>query len=107
MLRTTRRLCLFALTAVPLSATAAEQPSLLSPADHAPAGEFMIGYRYMYSRSGSTILNGDDEASDAQFAAAGYSAAPSEMTMQMHMLDLMYAPRDWLSFMVMPHNGCG
>ena len=24
------------------------------------------------------------------------------MTMHMHMLDLMYAPRDWLTFMVMP-----
>ena len=112
MSRTTRRLCFIALTAMPLSANAAEQSSLLSPADHGPAGvmadhmheagEFMIGYRYMYSRSGSTILNGDDEASDAQLAAAGYSAAPSEMTMHMHMLDLMYAPRDWLSFMVMP-----
>ena len=74
MSRTARRLCMVALTAIPFSATAAEQPSLLSPADHGPAGlmadhmhgegEFMIGYRYMYSHSGSTILNGDDEVSD-------------------------------------------
>ena len=72
-------------------------------ADHMHgAGEFMIGYRYMYSRSGSTILSGTDDVSDAQLAAAGFSAVPTEMAMHMHMLDLMYAPRDWLTFMVMP-----
>ena len=108
MSRTARCLCLFALTALPFSAHAQE----LSPSDHGPAGvmadhmhgqgEFMIGYRYMFSRSGGTILNGTDEVSDAQIAAAGFSAVPTEMTMQMHMLDLMYAPRDWLTFMVMP-----
>jgi hypothetical protein len=112
MSRATRRLSLIALTAIPLSATAAEQPGLPSPADHGPAGvmadhmhgagEFMIGYRYMVSRSGGTILNGEDEVSDPTLAAAGFSAAPTEMTMQMHMLDLMYAPRDWLTFMIMP-----
>jgi hypothetical protein len=72
-------------------------------ADHMHgAGEFMVGYRYMYSHAGSTILNGDSEVSDVQLAAAGFSAVPTEMTMHMHMLDLMYAPRDWLTFMVMP-----
>jgi hypothetical protein len=108
MSRAARRLCLFALTALPLSAHAQE----FSPTDHGPAGimadhmhgqgEFMIGYRYMYTRSGDTILNGTEEVTDAQLAAAGFSAVPTEMTMQMHMLDLMYAPRDWLTFMVMP-----
>ena len=108
MSRTARRLCLFAVTALPLSAHAQE----LSPSDHGPAGvmadhmhgqgEFMIGYRYMYSRSGDTILSGTDEVSDSQLAAAGFSAVPTEMSMQMHMLDLMYAPRDWLTFMIMP-----
>ena len=112
MSRTARRLCMVALTAIPLSATAAEQRSLLSPADHGPAGlmadhmhgqgEFMIGYRYMFSRSGSTILNGEDEVFDPTLAAAGFSTVPTEMRMHMHMLDLMYAPRDWLTFMVMP-----
>ena len=26
----------------------------------------------------------------------------TEMTMQMHMLDIMYAPTDWMTLMVMP-----
>ena len=38
MSRTVRRLFMAAFIAVPISATAAEQPSLLSPADHGPAG---------------------------------------------------------------------
>ena len=115
MSRATRRLRLLivtALSSIPFSVYAAEQPGSVMPDDHGPAGlmadhmhhegEFMIGYRYMYSRSGGTILNGSDEVSDAQLAAAGFSAVPTEMTMHMHMLDLMYAPRDWLTFMVMP-----
>ena len=108
MSRAARRLCLLLLSTIPLTANAQE----LSPSDHGPAGvmadhmhgqgEFMIGYRYMYTRSGGTILNGTDEVAEGQLAAAGFSAVPTEMTMQMHMLDLMYAPRDWLTFMVMP-----
>ena len=81
------------------------------PDTHAPAGvmfehmhragEWMIGYRYQYSRQDG-LFQGSDEISRAELMAAGYSGIPREMTMHMHMLDLMYAPTDWLNLMLMP-----
>jgi hypothetical protein len=70
------------------------------------ANDFMMGYRYMYSRQSGDILRGSHTASDAEIIANGCGdfecgVAPHEMTMNMHMLDLMYAPEDWLTFMVM------
>lgn len=71
------------------------------------AGDFMVGYRYMYgSQSGST-LNGTKSVSDAAIVAGGCGPNPcflraSNMSMNMHMLDLMYAPTDWLTLMLMP-----
>jgi hypothetical protein len=111
---TLRHFTLAALTSASMTAPASsgEVSEPLLPDTHAPAGvmadhmhtagEFMIGLRYMYSRSGSTILNGTNEVGDAALASAGFSSVPTEMTMHMLMLDLMYAPTDWLSFMVMP-----
>jgi hypothetical protein len=83
-----------------------------SPNDHAPAGvmfdhmhkagEFMIGYRYMFDYSGDTMLSGTNKVDDMALAHAGFSSTPERMTMHMHMLDLMYAPADWLTLMLMP-----
>jgi hypothetical protein len=111
MPRAARRVLMIAATAFPFSTQAAEQTGL-RPDDHGPAGvmaehmheagEFMFAYRYMFSRSGSTMLNGTDEVLDPELVAAGFSAVPTEMTMHMHMFDFMYAPRDWLTLMVMP-----
>src|SRR5690606_18883393 len=74
------------------------------PDSHAPAGvmyehmhragEWMIGYRYQYSQQGG-LFRGSDEISRAELMAAGYTGIPRDMTMHMHMLDLMYAPTDW------------
>jgi hypothetical protein len=82
------------------------------PDEHAPsgimydhvhkAGEFMIGYRYMYDLYGSTMLKGRKEVDDSVLAAAGFSSTADKMTMRMHMLDIMYAPTDWVTLMVMP-----
>ncbi len=66
------------------------------------AGEFMVGYRYMYSSAGNVMLQGKDQASDAALAAAGFSTTPERMVMHMHMLDIMYAPTDSLTLMLMP-----
>lgn len=73
----------------------------------AQAGDVMVGYRYMYSLQGGDMLHGTNPASDATLVARGCGGqkctyAPREMSMQMHMLDLMYAPTDWLSLMLMP-----
>ncbi len=72
------------------------------------AGEFMVGYRYMYMREDGDMLHGTGTASDATVRDNACSPPnkcmmrPAEMTMQMHMLDIMYAPTDWLTLMLMP-----
>jgi Putative MetA-pathway of phenol degradation len=70
------------------------------------AGEFMVGYRYMYGRRDGDMLHGTGTASNAAVmqnaCAQTCMMRPVEMTMQMHMLDIMYAPTDWLTLMLMP-----
>lgn len=80
--------------------------------DHAPAGvmtdhvhkkgEFMIGLRLSREESGGTNQRGTDDVNSADIVAAGYSSATQSMTMDMAMLDIMYAPTDNLTLMVMP-----
>jgi Protein of unknown function (DUF3570) len=77
--------------------------------DHAlhNAGDFMVGYRYMYSDQSGSMLHGDRTAKNSDIIFQGCpgttcSSAPRFMTMHMHMLDLMYAPTDWLTLMLMP-----
>lgn len=87
--------------------------------DHAPAGVMfdhmmgkagavMVGYRYMYGRQAGDMLHLSLAVSDKIIVDrggcgdSGCSVTPSEMNMQMQMLDLMYAPTDWLSLMLMP-----
>ncbi len=84
----------------------------LRPGSHAPAGvmydhmhkagEFMVGYRFMYSRQSGDTLRGTNSVSDLDLAAAGYEMKATSMNMYMNMLDIMYAPTDWLTLMVMP-----
>lgn len=72
-----------------------------------PAGAWMVGYRFMLSRDAGSMLRGTAPVGDAQLLSQGcggtvcYSAA-SRMSMRMHMLELMYAPRDGLTLMLMP-----
>lgn len=74
------------------------------------AGDVMVGYRYMYSNQSGAVLHGDQAASDLAIVNQGCRTAtnryctstPTYMTMHMHMLDLMYAPTDWLTLMLMP-----
>ena len=80
------------------------------------AGDFMVGYRYMWgsqnmwgSQSGN-MLNGTNAVSDQsvvnkgciETGSSGCFLTPNTMSMSMHMLDLMYAPTDWLTLMLMP-----
>ncbi len=72
--------------------------------------DIMVGYRYMYSRQAGDMLHGTGVASDKQIqnhgcvqGFTGYCrVTPAYMDMGMHMLDIMYAPADWLNLMVMP-----
>jgi hypothetical protein len=84
---------------------------------HAPAGvlfdhmhkkgEIMLGFRYAGSFAGGAMLHGEHSAGDQQIIDNGCSPhacsmKPTDMTMNMYMLDIMYAPADWLTLMVMP-----
>ncbi|MEQ1672025.1 MAG: transporter [Hyphomicrobium sp.] len=110
-------------TGAMLSPALADAGSKPIPEGHAPAGvmvdhmhkagEFMVGYRYSYSRMAGDTLTGTDTAPEHDILhdacqnpkVAGHEHCmmkQSKMTMQMHMLDLMYAPTNWLTFMVMP-----
>ncbi len=90
------------------------------------AGDMMVGYRYMYNRQAGGFLQGDHRIDEAKMVANGCPGVlgqdadtdfdgiidshspdgcpllPKEMTMSMHMLDIMYAPTDWLTLMLMP-----
>lgn len=74
----------------------------------AHTGELMVGYRYMDSRDGGAqLLHGADQVNDQGLLreACGKQlcySAPGSMKMRMHMLDLMYAPSDRLTLMLMP-----
>ncbi len=71
------------------------------------AGDMMVGYRYMYSNQNGEMLHGTNPVSDPAVVANGCGPnpcflKPGGMGMHMHMLDIMYAPTDWLTLMLMP-----
>ena len=65
-------------------------------------GEVMVGLRLERSRWSGANRSGTEALSDAAIAAAGYTARTASMEMDMAMLDLMFAPNDHLTLMVMP-----
>ncbi len=72
------------------------------------SGDFMVGYRYLRNWQAGGFLNGDKNITTKQATdngcttPLGCNMLPTSMTMSMHMLDLMYAPTDWLTLMLMP-----
>lgn len=71
------------------------------------SGDVMVGYRYMYANQAGATQNGASIVSDPIIVHNGCGTkqcfvTPNEMSMNMHMLDLMYAPTDWLTLMLMP-----
>jgi len=72
--------------------------------DHKHAGgEFMLSYRYMQMNMGDNIdgnneVNVGDILSGEQY---NYLVSPVDMTMNMHMFGVMYAPTDRLTLMAM------
>ena len=111
-------IALATILAVPASAQDAAAPDndvievkrqLLIPAaglmnDHMhDGGEVMVGLRFERQSFSGANLSGSDEISDTAILAAGYTTRATSMEMDMVMLDLMYAPNDNLTLMVMPH----
>lgn len=72
------------------------------------AGDFMVGYRLMYSRQSGSMRHGSRRTRDIDIVNLGCSDGrlcryvPDYMDMRMHMLDIMYAPTSWLNLMLMP-----
>jgi Protein of unknown function (DUF3570) len=73
------------------------------------ANDIMVGYRFMHNGQDGSMLSGSDPVSDSVLvsnACGGFKNGcllkPTKMNMDMHMLDLMYAPTDWLNLMLMP-----
>ncbi|WDE12890.1 transporter [Thalassomonas haliotis] len=89
-----------------------DHPSFSSQVDaHAPigvmadhmhkSGEWMLSYRYMHMDMDG-LLQGNSKLSASDYAAnTNFMVRPKKMTMQMHMLGLMYAPSDEVTLMAM------
>ncbi len=70
-------------------------------------GAFMLGYRYDYSLASGEMLRSSTVVSDQELVARAClpelcGSAPQEMSMNMHMFELMFAPTRWLNLMIMP-----
>ena len=63
-------------------------------------GEWMVGLQSM-SMLMSGNRDGSSRMSTADVLAQGYMVTPTKMSMQMHMLDIMYAPSDRVTLMFM------
>ena len=73
------------------------------------AGETMVGYRYMRDTQSGNYLQGAQALSSTQLTNSQAcmplgqcTMLSNSMDMNMHMVDLMYAPTDWLNLMLMP-----
>lgn len=66
-------------------------------------GELMLGLRYTRSNYRGANQSGSETIADTDILAAGFTRRANRMTMDMVMLDIMYAPNDQLTLMVMPH----
>jgi len=91
-------------------ASAHENDPVPRPDGHAPisimgdhihkTGEWMVSYRFMRMEMNG-MRSGTNCVSSADVFAAGYTATPTRMTMDMNMLGLMYAPTDSLTLSAM------
>ncbi len=82
------------------------------PDDHAPIGvmgdhmhargELMVSYRYMRMSMEGNRIGAEPTSIDEILRPTGtYGAAPTRMTMDMHMLGMMWAPIDRVTLMLM------
>jgi len=65
-----------------------------------PKGEWMLSYRYMRMDMDG-MRSGSNRVSSAEVFNQGYTVTPEDMTMDMHMLGVMYAPTDDFTLMLM------
>jgi len=75
------------------------QPNVLGGHTHV-AGEIMFGYRYMHMNM-SGLYQGSHEISPSQAFAEGFPTIHTDMDMNMHMFEAMYAPTEQFTLMAM------
>lgn len=75
------------------------QPNVLGGHTH-PQGQMMLGYSYMHT-SMSGLYQGTHEISPAAAFAQGFGTVHTDMEMNMHMFEFMYAPTERLTLMAM------
>ena len=63
------------------------------------AGRWMVGYEFMFDKMDGNLI-GTDRISNAAILGR-FASTPTDMTMQMHMGMVMYAPTDKLTLMAM------
>ena len=93
-----------AIVAATISASAESHLNHLAPigvmGDHLhEKGKFMTSYRYRYMQMNENF-DGTSAVSDAT-VRNNFAVSPTDMDMQMHMIGLMYAPTDNITFMAM------
>ncbi len=71
------------------------------------ADSWMFGYSFMHSQRQGLMKQGSKSVSDEAVVQQSCGTdlcrfTQSDMTMGMHMLNIMYAPTDWLNIMLMP-----
>lgn len=72
------------------------------------AGDFMLAWRFGFTRQTGSLLRGSDQVRDADVVQGACAPTlqcryvPTYMNMKMHMVDLMYAPTANLTLMLMP-----
>lgn len=66
------------------------------------AGKWMVGYQFMFEKMDGNLV-GTGDISEANILQR-FFAAPTDMTMQMHMGMVMYAPTDKLTLMALSHT---
>jgi hypothetical protein len=63
------------------------------------AGHWMVSYQFMFEQMDGNLVGTDDISSGRILQSFAFS--PTSMTMQMHMLMVMYAATDQLNFTIM------
>ncbi len=64
------------------------------------SGEIMLSYRFMFMQMDGN-RSGDSQLSDQAVRDSGFVVVPTDMTMEMHMFGMMYAPTDDVTLMLM------
>ncbi len=114
-----KKLVIVILSMLSVASIAQEANTVSRPDSHAPIGvmgehihkkgEFMVSYRFMNMYMEDNLVGSDDISTDEIVTSVAnrfgmpptLRVTPTNMTMNMHMIGVMYAPSDWMTLMIM------